>query len=364
MRTAFFFGAFQLLFITLYSQGVSGKIIKMYPHINNQISGNFYIDTIIDARTYNKNIGIIKRLLDNPVMVPLLLDRDFFSEMGASISKWKPRAEEQVGVTMTIKEIFLWDYFDNKDERRFAKVVADFYNEGQELGTFVGLVLETGAYKRFSHERRLEKAFWECINRFARNQKKGNKTNLEEKGTTNKEQISQKGAFENFLDFKLDRIAPIVPNLIRVDEPSLFRYKATNIPKRGTSYYGFMENGEFFLKATNYASVGDYYVKALEKGPFLFFIDRISSGTLSQDYFEELDEKEITSKMGIVINREDGVPHFVTDEYLKKLTKDYPDLQQKYLIIDILSNPIQLDRVRRLIAEINERISGVRTAGN
>ena len=94
----------------------------------------------------------------------------------------------------------------------------------------------------------------------------------------------------------------------------------------------------------------------MEKGRYLFMIDKINISSLSKSYFDETDKDLANTVIGIVIDSESGVPRFVTDDYLKKLMGPFPDLADKYLIVDILNNPFQLERVRRLIAEINWRI--------
>lgn len=142
---------------------------------------------------------------------------------------------------------------------------------------------------------------------------------------------------------------------MRVDAPELYRYKTQNLRDRKSEFYAYLDKGDIYIKATNYATSGDYFVKVLEKGRYLFLIDKVNINALSKSLFDDTDKERYQTIIGIVIDSTNGIPQFVTDHYLKKLMEPFPDLVDKYLIVDILDNPFQLERVRRLIAEINRR---------
>ena len=163
------------------------------------------------------------------------------------------------------------------------------------------------------------------------------------------------GAASTFLDLKEKQLRRLRLNLIKVDDPGLHRYRPRDPRERKSEYYAYIDNGELFVRATNYVNSGDYFVRVLERGRYLFMIDKINTSSLSKDLFDELHEKVSNTIIGIVIDAESGVPTFVTDDYLNSLMKPYPDLRDKYMIVDILSNPFQLERVRRFISEINRR---------
>lgn len=336
--------------------GVSAKIIQLLNHIDSPIEGSFYISSITDGRDFKSNIGVAHRYLDRPLVVPLLLSKNFFNDLQKATKRWKPERTGQRAVKMEIKEIYLWDYIHFQTERRYAKVVIDFIdNKGESLGRFTSLITEKGKYIRFSHEKRLEKAIWDCIVQFAEFLDKGTK----KKGYSNKSKLSEGsitfGAVNNFLDLKKQDLKFIRPVLEKANPPELYRYKPTNDKELKSGYYAYLTGEDIYIKATNYANSGAYYVKVLEKGKYWFMIDRVNIQSLSQDLFRDSDQMLANVIIGIIIDSETGIPQFITDDFLKELIAPYPDLADKYLIVDILKYPVQLDRVRRLVAEINQR---------
>ncbi len=339
------------------SSMLATKIIQIVQDVKSPINGDFYVKTISDERAFKSNLGVAHRRLDKPIVVPLIPHRDFFEALKKAVDRWKTQKEGDQPLVMKVKEIYIWDYFNSKMEKRYAKVTLEFTDEQNEsLGVFTSIVSEKGKYKKYSHEKRLEKAFWNCINQFSRQFKSPKNTPFAKTSNNSEEQSSKYGAVINFLDLKKQDIKFARPALAKVDAPGLFRYEPFNTKKRKTEYYAYMENGDLFIKATNYANSGDYYVRVLEKGRYLFMIDKVNLGAISKDPFKDQDKEMATATVGIVIDTEDGVPHFVTDTYLEKLTQPFPDLADKYLIVDILKNSFQLERVRRLMQEINQRI--------
>ena len=336
--------------------GVSAKIIRLLNHIDSPIEGSFYVSSITDDRAFNSNIGLAHRYLDRPLVVPLLLSKDFLKDLEQATQRWKPQMTGHRAIKMKIKEIYLWDYIHFQIERRYAKVVIEFMDrEDESIGTFTSLITEKGKYIRFSHEKRLEKAIWDCLEQLAEYLKKGAKRNEYSKKAKREEGTVVFGAVNNFLDLKKQDLKFIRPVLEKANPPELYRYKPTNDRELKTGYYAYLTGEDIYIKATNYANSGAYYVKVLEKGKYWFMIDRVNIQSLSQDLFRESDQMLANVVIGIIIDSETGIPQFITDDLLKELIAPYPDLADKYLIVNILKYPVQLDRVRRLIAEINQR---------
>ena len=349
-----------LLCTQLSGQSLGTKIIKLYHFIKSPVDGKFYVESISDGRTFTQNIGLAHRRLDKPVVVPLILDRNFLSEFKVASDRWRSDRDGSRHVNITVREIYLWDHITSKDESRHAKVKLEFFDlEGKSLGTFSATVTDRGNYKRFSHERRFEKALWECLNKFGKSLKRPNKIIKEdEKVLASKleRKLPKFGAAGSFLDLKKKQLRHRRLNLIKVDDPGLHRFRPRDPKERKAEYYAYLDEGILYLKATNYLNSGDYFVRVLEQGRYHFMIDKISTNSLSKDLFnEDLQEKVSNTIIGIIVDGETGVPSFVTDEFLSTLMEPYPDLRDKYMIVDILSNPFQLERVRRFIGEINRR---------
>ena len=348
-----------LLCTQLQSQSLGTKIIKLYHFIKSPVDGKFYVESISDGRTFTQNIGLAHRRLDKPVVVPLILDKNFLSEFKVATNRWRSNREDSRKVKIKVREIYLWDHFTSKDESRHAKVKLEFFDlDDQSLGTFSTIVTDRGQYKRFSHEKRFEKALWECLNKFGKSLKRPNKIIKDDEPILASKRTKRTptfGAAGSFMDFKQKTLRHLRLNLMKVDDPGLHRYRPRDPKERKSEYYAYLDNGELFFKATNYLNSGDYYVRVLEQGRYHFMIDKINTSSLSKDLFENLHDKVSSTVIGIIVDGETGVPTFVTDEFLNTLMEPYPDLRSKYMIVDILSNPFQLERVRRFVGEINSR---------
>ena len=210
----------------------------------------------------------------------------------------------------------------------------------------------------FLTKKRFEKALWECLNKFGKSLKRPNKIIKDDETILASKRTKRTptfGAAGSFMDFKQKTLRHLRLNLIKVDDPGLHRYRPRDPKERKSEYYAYLDNGELFFKATNYLNSGDYYVRVLEQGRYHFMIDKINTSSLSKDLFENLHDKVSSTVIGIIVDGETGVPTFVTDEFLNTLMEPYPDLRSKYMIVDILSNPFQLERVRRFVGEINSR---------
>ena len=145
-----------LLCTQLQSQSLGTKIIKLYHFIKSPVDGKFYVESISDGRTFTQNIGLAHRRLDKPVVVPLILDKNFLSEFKVATNRWRSNREDSRKVKIKVREIYLWDHFTSKDESRHAKVKLEFFDlDDQSLGTFSPIVTDRGQYKRFSHEKKI-----------------------------------------------------------------------------------------------------------------------------------------------------------------------------------------------------------------
>ena len=353
----------------LYAQGPSRKtvlpgagfkIIKILQQVKGQVNGNFYIESISDDRAYKNNIGVVHRRLDRPAIVAMILQDGFLTDLKEATDRWRSLQKNSQKVKMKILEIYLWDYIGAKKEKRFAKVKVEFFNDlGESLGTVQSLVVEPGKYKRFSHEKRLEKAFFECLGKFSKRLKSIKKSNARLANQPKEKKPLKYGKANNFFALKHKEISRVRRlNLIKVGNPSLYRYKPTDKEWRKLDCYAYLDGEDLYVKASNYHHSGDYFAKVLEKGRYLFLIDKIDIASISKDHFQG-EIKTNNNPVGIVIDNESGIPYYVTDKFLERLLEPYPDLAGKYMIINVIDNPIQLDRVRRLIGEINQRLEQV-----
>lgn len=354
MKSVVFFLA--SLFITifpLFSQSSEENRVIHFPFsIKVPAVHDFYVDSLMDCRPFKYYTGLLSEGGETSLRVQVSLDKQYFTNLKTALKLWAPRRGTERPVDVKVWEVFLWEQFFNNAMYRFAEVIIEVLENGQPRGFYQAVQKESSFGAFFTHEELLERAFRSAIEQYA---KKG-KT-MDPHFMNAPENLPSKGAYLSFLDFKYKRKSLTNISLSPTGNSRLFHYKTAVSDPEYDGFFAYEIGNDLFLHASIYSAKANYFSKVLERGRYLFLIDKINTKDLTNYLIGYDVSKKSVELLGIIIDSETGIPYYITDEFLYVIMEPYPDLQKQYLFKDIVSYSFQLERIRRVISEINKRIA-------
>lgn len=139
-------------------------------------------------------------------------------------------------------------------------------------------------------------------------------------------------------------------------------------------YYAYFHAGVPYINAKSYGGTSFFFTRVLESGRYLYMEDIFTSekrevrihgsqsgaypsnrtnGTPQQIFIAPEVKKY---KIGVIIDTHTGTSNIINDDVLNELLYKYPQFRQRYQFDKVLTNSVQLPRVRNLIKLINESV--------
>jgi len=336
------------LFLLLLSSSLLSqtdyRIIGLQGQVQDSISADFFVQGIEDRRSFQSNFGIVNRGSNRSKKRALMPKVGFFDQVKQLMNGWISPKQGAQPVVAQVEELYIWENLQLRAGEGGLRLKVAFLEpeSGEETPVTVEMFGEKTRVPE-GHAPRLEKAFFKSLQHFAAGQPAVSR----EAAVPTARQGAVLAA-ASFLDLWAGRLQPVQARLEPCSVAGLHRYKLQTEGCR--AYYALVREGEWFIKANTYFGKGQHYSKVLEKGRYLFLIDERPSSLLV-----ELGLSKTKNPLGVVIDMQTGVPKIVDDAFMQQLMAPYPDLQQQYLFDRIQEYPVQLNRVRNVIAEVNRR---------
>lgn len=334
------------------SAQVDFRIIGAAQLIDRTFESDFYIASLVDERAFTANLGIVNRGVGQDIKRPLMAEAAFLPGLERQMNAWLLSKEDAVPVEVKLRELYFWEELRDKDwaGTGYVRLRLAFAVPGEEERE-VGVQLSGNQLTVVKgHSPRLEDAFYQCLQRY---QESFSRRHLLSASTAS-ESPAARGrllAAANFLDLRQQRYSALPGNLKRYGKSNLHRYRLSDKRQQNRQYaYALIDDGQWFIRATSYPGWGDYYTRVLERGRYLFLIDKLNVHPKSDMAEQGLNGD---SQVGIIIDMQNGLPHLADDEALKRIMAPYPQLQEQYIFQDLLKYPVQLGRVQEIIAAIN-----------
>jgi hypothetical protein len=336
------------------SAQVDFRVIGAAQRIDKIMESNFYISDIRDERNFTANLGIVNRGMDCDIKRPLIAESEFFSKLKSRLNGWLMHDAEAQPVVLRVRQLYLWEHLHREldDGEGFIRLQLYFDAPGKPSQDITVTLSGDQLTVAKGHSPRMEDAFFRCLQNYQERWESDNF--IEPPVESEAVEPATRGlqAVANFLDLKKGRAAPFPGKLKRMlGQQERFRLRNKERHER-YNFYALKDGNELFIRGNAYPGGAHYYARVLEKGRYLFLIDRVHFPGQSS-----FVESGIPSgkTVGILIDMETGMPRIITDELLTEIMAPYPDLKKQYLFQDILEYPVQLDRVRKVIAEVNSR---------
>ena len=341
------------LLLLLFTSGLNAqipdyRIIGAAHQITASFTADFYLQELVDERSFQSNLGFVNRGEDRSEKRPLIPECGFLDEILQRMNGWIERPDSgAVGVVAKLRRLYLWEHCDL--DRGYVYLEMAFQPQGEREERTVRIRLDgKELLVGRGHAPRLEAALHRSLQAYNELRLTGGTI----AGLQDDYEYSESrwmGA-ESFLDLREARFKPLRarPRPLTVEGIPHLHFRN----KQHAEHYALVHRGNWFIKASSYFGEDNHYVQVLERGRYLFLIDQ---PTVSSIFGVPVGNGGGAEKVGILIDMETGLPKVVTDELMQELMEPHPDLQRKFLFKDILRYPIQLNRVRLVIAEINRR---------
>ncbi len=340
------------LSIAIYSLNAQEnfRVIGAAGQIERSLDSDFYISAIEDQRSFQANMGIVNRGAGKALKRPLIEEAGFFDTILVRMNSWLRPEEGAKPVIVQVRELYLWEHLRKRGGLGFIRLKAAFVEPDKNAVTLAEVQLSGEALNVSSAPSpRLEEALFRSLGQFIARREKASAVPVAEK------QPSSSGsrimAAANFLDLREGRYSETFVRLRRANGSGLARYSLSGGNEdKFYPYYAVIRGEEWYIRGNNYPGAGEYYTRVLEKGRYLYLEDEVYIEPESE-LREELPNSP--KKVGVLIDMETGIPRIINDELMEQLMAPYPALQEKYLFKEILKYPVQLTRVKNVIAEIN-----------
>lgn len=345
-----------LLFImgTALSAQVEFRVIGAAQRIDKVMKSSFFISEIRDERNFTANLGIVNRGLDCDIKRPLIAESEFFAHLQSHLNGWLMHDAEAKPVVLRIKQLYLWEHLRQEldDGEGFIRLRLLFDAPGMPTQDISVTLSGDHLTVAKGHSPRLEDAFFRCLQHYQERWENDDFREAEEEMNSTGQPSRGLQAVSNFLDLKQGRTNTFPGKLKRLIG-RLERYRLRNREQHERyDFYAFQDGNEWFIRGNAYPGGAHYYTRVLEKGRYLFLIDRVHFPVESTFLQAGIPSGKT---VGVLIDMKTGMPQIVTDELIAEILEPHPDLKKQYLFQNILEYPVQLDRVRKVIAEVNSR---------
>lgn len=333
---------------------VEFRVIGAAQRIDKVMESNFYIAEIQDERNFTANLGIVNRGADCDIKRPLIAESKFFSNLKSRMNSWLMHDAEAVPVVLRVKQLYLWEDLrrELEDGEGYIRLHLLFDAPGKPTQEVAVTLSGDQLTVAKGHSPRMEDAFFRCLQHYQERWENEDFREIDHsdaKGSTSSRNLQ---TASNFLDLKQGRTHAFPGKLKRLTGRQE-RYRLRNHDQHERhNFYALTDGNALFIRGNAYPGGAHYYTRVLEKGRYLFLVDRVHFPIKSTFVDAGIPSGKT---VGILIDMQTGMPQIVTDELITKLLEPYPDLKKQYLFQNILDYPVQLDRVRKVIAEVNRR---------
>lgn len=332
---------------------VEFRVIGAAQRIDKVMESDFYIAEIQDERNFTANLGIVNRGADCDIKRPLIAESEFFSNLKSRMNSWLMHDAEAVPVVLRIKQLYLWEHLRREldDGEGYIRLHLLYDAPGKPTQEVAVTLSGDQLTVAKGHSPRMEDAFFRCLQHY---QERWENEDFREMSQTETWASDSRGlqTASNFLDLKQGRTNAFPGKLKRLmGRQERYRLRNRDQHERH-NFYALRAGNELFIRGNAYPGGAHYYNRVLEKGRYLFLVDRVHFPIKSTFVDAGIPSGKT---VGILIDMQTGMPQIVTDELIAEVLKPYPDLKKQYLFQNILDYPVQLDRVRKVIAEVNSR---------
>ncbi|MEL6970173.1 MAG: hypothetical protein AAFZ63_08330 [Bacteroidota bacterium] len=324
--------------VSLFGQNKRHEIRLKQP--GHSISTDFSFNEILDKRFITDNVGYVQKGLTNRKVVADIKGgfnrtvSDFINEM------INPRGDAEE-LSCIIHEFNVAELTTFTKESGICRISIEIArkigSEYYSLGNFYAEIEEGKLDATGSHHKRISSALLNCITQFMHSewkQQEGYLIDLESNSPNcDLTTVPKAGLYASFnricsghtLDYNLNTLTPI-------DYKQAERYEhiSSKDASQETSRVMYISDGtDIYMHASRY-SYNSYYVKAQAYGRFLYFEDYLSSaGALAEA--SPITALVTTGTRGIVLDTTNGKIAVLTNNLLRELSQDYPDIYQVYL---------------------------------
>lgn len=315
---------------------------------------DFYISSIIDARTNQEQIGTVQKGLANK-KTPANFPTDFTTYLSKTIARMLPTNGKQTALLLKVNELRVSEQTTFSSERGTAYLNVDFLNTTDSLsyGNYTAEITKKGMDVTGNHDRRILDALTQVFKEFAVSDWQN--TIPQAIATTatswNYEELPPRALFDSFVDLKNNQ--PTSP----AEFDLRFNKRAKNkhyVPRskdgKKIKNVFVISNGEaLYLNVSTY-HVGDYFVKSQLLGRYAYFEDGYS-GQGATIMFGAIGAAASYQLHSIVLDLETGNVIDLTEEAMDKILAPYPDLYQEFK-----NSKQKAPHKKAAIAAVNERL--------
>ncbi|MEL7423281.1 MAG: hypothetical protein AAFN81_09845 [Bacteroidota bacterium] len=329
-----------LLLVTtsLFGQSKRHEIRLKQP--THSVSTDFFFNEILDKRFITDNVGYVQKGLTNRKVVAGIkggFERaitDFINEM------INPRggAEE---LSCIIHEFNVAELTTFTKESGICRITIEIArkvgSEYYSLGNFYAEIEEGKLDATGSHHKRISNALLNCITQFMQSEWKQQEGYLidlrDDSPNCDLTSVPKAGLYASFnrmcsghpLDYNFNALIPI-----EYKQAERYEHISGSEANQETSNVMYISDGtDIYMHASRY-SYNSYFVKAQAYGRFLYFEDHLSSAA-SLAAASPITALVTTGKRGIVLDTTNGKIAVLTNNFLRELTQDHPDIFQTYL---------------------------------
>ncbi|MCB9267225.1 MAG: hypothetical protein H6558_19545, partial [Lewinellaceae bacterium] len=85
---------------------VDYRVIGLINQVTDSISADFYIESVLDERAFQSNLGIVNRGPRKNIKRPLVMESGFLASMKKQMNSWLKPGKDAEPVVAVLKELY------------------------------------------------------------------------------------------------------------------------------------------------------------------------------------------------------------------------------------------------------------------
>ncbi|NQX99420.1 MAG: hypothetical protein HRT73_16310 [Flavobacteriales bacterium] len=351
---------------------------------------DFSIIKAIDKRASKDNVGYVSRGIGTNNTKVVLKDAST-TYLENIIKKLLPKKENNSEIVLIIRNILISENIGTQNQYGYCNTEIEFARQVDtslySLGTFYASIFEKSNRVKYSHGKRLLRAFEDCFTQFYHSDWRNKDGTLIKFSTKESvfdyKALPPKGAYLNYNDMK--RKVPFDTQDYKItlakSSKKITSYKVEFKESVNSKIVQFISDGKNLYIRANQTQ----FIKSENYGKYIYFQGRIPTtyknpnygshnatiisingagaagaiiGITASIFFTALandsySNKELSTNYsikGVVIDTDLGEVKFVTDMYLHRITKSYPGMLTEYR-----KSKRKLDDKRKVIELLNSK---------
>lgn len=308
------------------------------------LESSFYLDSIIDNRDFNSNLGLQYKGVMNS-MAEVQLKGGFADHLTKTLTNIFPWDSTKSPISVSVNQFYTYEHLGQLAEKGTAIVELEFLKEVDEklytLGSFESVVKGMSVVDITpEHTERLLEATINCVTKFLQNgSEKYSYVKLkpfESNIYFSEPARYQSPAYGLYFNFKELFVNRPSNDSIRFDvvvferNGKIISYQAFYHRKNKLikDLYGFSDGNDFYLKAF-WDAEDPYFIKSQTSGRYLCFEDQSYSGTATGIF--GLAGMAATTDLSIkALDRETGIVYKLNDANMMNLLENHDQLLFEY----------------------------------